>query len=140
MSCGLKASPQPSPYSRTRVHEVARRTECRQERRPGGGPARPGQAEGQIVVDLGADVLDHQRADEARVAGGELVGVDATERMPEHHGLPDPQVPQDARRVLDVGGAGEVGREVGVAVPTLVEGDDPPVPAETPGQRRPSPK
>jgi len=41
---------------------------------------RPRQTEGQVVIDLSADVLDDERADQMWVAGSELVGVDAGEQ------------------------------------------------------------
>lgn len=43
---------------------------------------------------------------------------------------------QHRRGVLDVAGAGEIGRPVGEAMSTLVERDDPPGVPQLPGQVR----
>jgi hypothetical protein len=64
-----------------------------------------------------------------------LVGVDATERVPEHDDVTEAEVPQHGRRIFDVSLPGEVGGPVRVSVATLVEGDDPPSRPQLPGQR-----
>lgn len=77
---------------------------------PGRCPMRPGQAEGQVVIDLGADVLDDQCVHKSGQPCRKLVGVDAAQGVAEYDRAVDPQMFQYCRCVLDVAVAGEIGR------------------------------
>ncbi|MCC8480282.1 hypothetical protein LMJ41_20665 [Streptomyces globisporus] len=65
---------------------------------------RPGQGEGQIVLDLRPDVLDDQRVHQPGSPGSELVGVDTAEGVSEHDRAADPQMLQHGGGILDVPG------------------------------------
>lgn len=93
-------------------------------------------AEGRVVIDFGADVLDDECVHDSGEPGREPVDVDAAQGVAEYGRPVNPQMFQHRRGVLDVAGAGENGRPVGEAVSTLVERDDPPGVTQLSGQAR----
>ena len=93
----------------------------------------PGEDECGLVGDDYADVFDDEAADLLRMAGGELVGVDAAEGVAEKYGVVQVEVIEEGFEVVQVVGAGVACGVVGVSVATLVECDEPPFGCEARG-------
>jgi hypothetical protein len=96
----------------------------------------PGEYEGRLVADDHAEVFDDEASDHLRMPRGELIGVDAAERVAEKNCVVQVQVIEEGFEVEEVVGAGVARGVVRVSMTSLVECDDSPLACEEFGERR----
>lgn len=88
-----------------------------------------------VGVYHGADVLDDQRCDLARVPGGVLIGVHTAQGVAENQHRAEPEMPVESRDVSDVIGPLIALGTFGLTMPTLVQSNHSPLRRQRLSQR-----